>query len=418
MSEKHSQLSIGTMISIMNPNTKRKIKVKIKKINTNGKIQVTRITNYGNGSGGKHNFLINRNQILVDDENNSGNVGTTPKKRIKTDDGNFNDIVELPRKGFSPFISTMSFPKNEVLIEKFKEIGQRWYGGVFNARLIKGWTVDSLIGKYRLTIPHNRMHIYGTFDDCSILEIYYKYILVDGYIREYFINLDIKTQGYTRVNNEKTGRSILIKKGDIKNKKENYLVTSIENMLPFLNQKKMKIQQIITDFFIFFKQVNISEPLLNNTIGLMKQVLHKNEDLKKLGCVFFRWKIIREYLSLCSLIEIELIRKIDIMLTVIQSIIFLSLCYVFITIYKKLISNSRYGVQHTSNEITENYEKLFNDTLLNEVKSIIEYKKYKQILSFIFSNYEKLIEPIPVPEICKEVFITNSMALFNSLLKK
>ena len=44
------------------------------------------------------------------------------------------------------------------------------------------------------------------------------------------------------------------------------------------------------------------------------------------------------------------------MLTVIQSIIFLSLCYVFITIYKKLISNSRYGVQYTNNKITKNYK--------------------------------------------------------------
>ena len=162
MSENHSQLSIGTMVLIKNPNTKRKIKVKVKKINTNGKIQVTRIKNYGNGSGGKHNFLINRNQILVNNENNSGNVDTTNMTADNdTDDGNFNDIVGLPGKGASPFISTMSFPKNEVLKEKFNEIRKKWYGDIDSAPLKPGLTLteDDLFGKYRLSIPKNRMHI-------------------------------------------------------------------------------------------------------------------------------------------------------------------------------------------------------------------------------------------------------------------
>lgn len=179
----------------------------------------------------------------------------------------------------------------------------------------------------------------------------------------------------------------------------------------------MKTKHIISYLTFLLKQIDISESVLNITITLMKEVLHNNEDLKKLGCVFFRWKIINEYLGLCSYKHVELIQKINIMLTVIQSIIFLSLCYVFITIYKKNIL-SRYGEEHTSTYINSEYDNLSKDSLLNEVKSIIGYPKYKQILSFIFLNYDKLIEPVLVPSICEEAFVTNSTALFSSLLRK
>ena len=60
-------------------------------------------------------------------------------------------------------------------------------------------------------------------------------------------------------------------------------------MLPFLNQKN-EYTTNNNRFFYFFKQVNISKPLLNNTIELMRKVLYLNKDLKKLGLFFLDGK--------------------------------------------------------------------------------------------------------------------------------
>lgn len=300
----------------------------------------------------------------------------------------------------------VSFPNNEFLKKEFEKIGETWYGDFEKIPKKHGLTLNSSIKD----IPQNRLHIYGTFDSCKILTIYYRYILVDGYIRTFL--MDAKPpEGASQKSLEK-----------FKNRRNKWQ-SNTEIIVGTLNLSKKNtsnLHKILRSYNGSNKRNSITR-LKNNIpegwpdiVKAVREVMFNDRNLIMLGCVFYRWKIINEYLMYScpdgnSFLIMEKIHK---MLNVIQYTIFTSMLLVLKTIYRKIYNKIRRRPVNVN--IEGEYEELLTKkNAFSDFTKVLNIEEYHAVLDFIFTNYEKLVEPVKVPDICTEEYKSKIVDLFN-----
>jgi hypothetical protein len=310
----------------------------------------------------------------------------------------------------------VSFPSNEFLKKEFEKIGEEWYGDFEKIPKKRGFTPNS----YSEEIPRNRLHIYGTFDSCKILTIYYRYILVDGYIRTFLLDNPPKRPERRVYQKELKAYDNSLKK--FKNRRNEWQ-SNTEVIVETLNLSKKNasnLRKILRSYNGSNKRNSITR-LRNNVregwpdiVKAVQEVMFNDMNLVMLGCVFYRWKIINEYLMyLCpdenSFLIMEKIHK---MLNVIQYTIFTSMLLVLKTIYRKIYNNIRGRPVNVN--IESEYEKLLTKkNAFNDFTEVLNIEEYHVVLGFIFTNYEKLVEPVKVPDICTEEYRSKIVDLFN-----
>ena len=229
----------------------------------------------------------------------------------------------------------------------------------------------------------NRLHIYGTFDNCTILTIYYRYILVDGWIRLYLTRPKLATENRKKQDNIETIVSIL----NLSKKDSINLIELLRSHNTTNNRNSM---------IRLRENVKKEWP---NIIEVVRAVMYHDINLIKLECVYYRWKAIKEYYDKCldknSLAKGKIYR----MLNVISHVLFTSLLLVLKTVYRKYYNDIKMRPQ-TVNTLEEYNNLLTTETVINRVIDVFSIDEYNHILRFIFDNYTKLVEPVKANDIC------------------